>query len=90
MVGDHHVPIDGDHCNAKQRDSNVAVLDERDEAAEHLSMSPGALDEAQSLEGQYEGTEQQIGYAKAVKISKDRISRSRRERKIERAKRTLT
>lgn len=47
-------------------------------------MPPGALNEAQSLERQYEGTEQQIGYAKAVKISKDRVSRSKREREGER------
>lgn len=71
MMGDHHIAIDGDHRNAEQRDTNVAILDERDQAAEHGAMSPGALNETQTLEGQYQRTEQQIGYAEAAKISSE-------------------
>lgn len=46
-------------------------------------MSPGALNETQTLEGQYQGTEQQIGYAKAAKNRRkgDCMSQSRGERR---------
>jgi len=62
---DHHIPIDRDHCDAQQGYPYVSVLDKGNEAAQHLAMSPGSLDEPQTLEWQHQGAEEQVGNTEA-------------------------
>jgi len=65
MVGDHHVPIDRDHGDAQEGHPYVSVLDEGNQAAQYLAVAPGSLDEAETLEGQNQGAEEQIGNTEA-------------------------
>lgn len=44
-------PIDGNHGNAEQGDSDIAVLNERNELAENFPVLPRAFDESEGIEG---------------------------------------
>lgn len=68
VVGDHHIPIDCDHGDAEQRDTDIPVLDEGYQPAEDLPVTPSTLDEAQALEGQDQSTEEQISDTEAKEV----------------------
>lgn len=69
VVGDHHIPIDRDHGDAEERDTDIPILDEGYQPAEHIPMAPSSLDEAQALEGQDQSTKKQIRNTKAKKVN---------------------
>lgn len=61
-----HEPIDGDHGDAQQRYTHIAVLYERYQSAEECTVRPCALDEAECIEGQHKQTEQTIGHTETT------------------------
>lgn len=48
-----NIPINRNHSDTKQRNANIAILNERNDSTEHVTVRPCALYEAKRIERQH-------------------------------------